>query len=82
MKDKNVRKMSFAWASSIPTPFYGTFFMLNSYAKKEFMNHWLAYKPNYLDAEDYEKLPEVQMMPHYPDKGSIKLINDVIVVKF
>ncbi|MCI8565607.1 MAG: hypothetical protein HFI39_04680 [Lachnospiraceae bacterium] len=29
-----------------------------------------------------EELPEVEEMPFYPDDGSIKIIEDIIVVKF
>ena len=80
--DKNVKKLPFAWTGSIPSPFFGTMFLLNTYSRTDFINNWLAYKPRYLDAENYEKLPEVQAMPRYPDAGSIKVINDVVVVKF
>lgn len=31
---------------------------------------------------DLKEIPEVQNMPSYPDDGSIKIIDNVIVVKF
>ena len=55
---------------------------INDYAWKEFMSVWCGFETNIENSEKYESLPEVLSMPHYPDFGSIKIINDVIVVKF
>ncbi|MDE5854548.1 MAG: hypothetical protein K2H19_05745 [Ruminococcus sp.] len=47
-----------------------------------FMNDWCAFGPEVVDEEDFVDLPEVIDMPYYPDDGSIKIINDTVVVKF
>ena len=40
----------------------------------------MAYKDFFVPA--YENPPEVEEMPCYPDKGAIRLIDDVLIVKF
>lgn len=40
-----------------------------------------GFAPPKADPEDYADLPEVQVMPCYPDYGSIQLINGTVVVK-
>ncbi|MDE5763570.1 MAG: hypothetical protein K2I00_01205 [Ruminococcus sp.] len=47
-----------------------------------FMNNWCGFSPELADEEDFADLPEVADMPYYPDDGSIKIINDTVVVKF
>lgn len=47
-----------------------------------FMNDWCGFSPEIADEEDFADLPEVIDMPYYPDDGSIKIINDTVVVKF
>ena len=48
----------------------------------KFMNNWCAFSPELANEEDFADLPEVIDMPYYPDDGSIKIINDTVVVKF
>ena len=55
---------------------------LNSYAWGSFMERWCGFSPAYADPGDYQGLPEVQEMPHYPDDGSIRKLGDVILVNF
>ena len=55
---------------------------VNNYAWIKFMNNWCAFSPKTVNAEDFVDLPEVIDMPYYPDDGSIKIINDTVVVKF
>lgn len=55
---------------------------INDYAWKEFMSVWCGFETNIENSDKFESLPEVLSMPHYPDFGSIKIINDVVVVKF
>ena len=55
---------------------------INGYAWTKFMNNWCAFSPETVDEEDFVDLPEVIDMPYYPDDGSIKIINDTVVVKF
>lgn len=52
----------------------------NSY--KKYMELWFDFKPREADSSYFYDLPEVQAMPSYPDDGSIKVIDDVLVVKF
>ncbi len=47
-----------------------------------FMRQWTGFSPVIADAVPYYENEEVLAMPSYPDKGSIKVIDDVIVVKF
>ena len=56
--------------------------LINSYSWMDFMKNWCAYSPQSGNASDFINLPEVTDMPHYPDYGSIKVINDTVVVKF
>ena len=55
---------------------------INSYAWTSFMERWCGYGPLYHDGKEIRSLPEVQEMPHYPDDGSIRILQDVIIVNF
>ena len=56
---------------------------LSNYKWDDFMKMWCGYEPDYLkDTTKLEKNPLVQDMPSYPDSGSIKIIDNIIVVKF
>ncbi|MDE6657527.1 MAG: glucosyltransferase domain-containing protein [Oscillospiraceae bacterium] len=55
---------------------------INDYAWIKFMNNWCGFNPETVDGKDFINLPEVVDMPYYPDDGSIKIINDTVVVKF
>lgn len=46
------------------------------------MKLWCGFSPIMKDAAEYEQLPEVEEMPGYPDAGSIKIVEDVLVIKF
>lgn len=50
-----------------------------------YMSRWCGFSPKIVDGIATAKissLSEVQDMPSYPDDGSIKIINDTLVVKF
>ncbi len=79
-KDKNIESLPFPKYILFVYP--DTLSLLNSYIWREDLNKWLAYKPQYEKPEKFENLPEVKSMPHYPDYGSIKIINKTVVVKF
>lgn len=49
---------------------------------KEFMRIWCGYSAHEVDQSYFIDRPEVQDMPHYPAEGSIKVIDDTVVVKF
>ena len=55
---------------------------INNYTWIAFMKQWTGYSPVLADPDDYVGLDEVKNMPHYPDNGSIKIINDTVVIKF
>ena len=55
---------------------------LNVYSWDHFMRQWCGFAPVIVDSNEYELLEEVINMPHYPDYGSIRIINDTVVVKF
>lgn len=55
---------------------------INNYTWRAFMIQWTGYSPVIANPDDFVELDEVKLMPHYPDDGSIKVINDTVVVKF
>ena len=50
--------------------------------RQAFVNRWLGFQMNWYDDPAIEKLPEVEEMPSYPWDGSIRIVNDVVIVKF
>ncbi len=57
---------------------------VNSYARWHIMIQYLGYNPQFLfaaETEEIAKWPEVQEMAEYPENGSIRIVNDVIVIK-
>ena len=60
-------------------------YLINNYAWIYFMKIWCGYEPQLVEKGDrlkLETLPEIRNMPQYPDDGSIKIIDGVVVVKF
>lgn len=55
---------------------------LNSYAWKRFMKVWCGFNPKVGSEKQFINNKEVKKMACYPDEGSIKLIDNKIVVKF
>lgn len=55
---------------------------ITSYSWRNFLSIWCAYNPKILDQKQFLSIPEVKRMPNYPNYGAIKIINNVIVVKF
>ena len=51
-------------------------------AKEFFMRKWCGFEARWYWGESPENWPEVQKMPEYPADGSIRIINDVLIVKF
>jgi len=49
---------------------------------KVFMRLWCGYNFHEADPSYFIDKPVVQDMPHYPEEGSIKVVDDVVVVKF
>ena len=61
-------------------PYKDAWGIINGFAARSFIENWTGFAPeiNYAFASH----PEVKEMPCYPDQGSIKVIDDVLVVKF
>ena len=81
IQDKTMREIGELNALNI-SPYFGTDGLLNNYVWGNFLNIWCAYKPDQADPGQFVDLPEVTSMPHYPDQGSIKVVNETVVVKF
>lgn len=59
--------------------------LINMYNWKEYMEMWCGFRMSEISGEElweYMYMPEIQAMPTYPSAGSIKVIDDVVVVKF
>ena len=56
--------------------------IINDYKWRESMLLWCGFNPKTAGSAIYEQLPEVIQMPCYPSDGSIKMIEDVLIVKF
>lgn len=57
---------------------------LNDYSWKLFIKEWCGFSPQEVDftkREELEMLEEVQDMPIYPNDGSIRIIDGILVVK-
>lgn len=65
-------------------PYYGqdTQSIINNYAWKEQIQLFTGFSPEYVDSSFYTQNNQVLSMPSYPDYGSIKVINEHVVVKF
>lgn len=63
-------------------PYWGMNDYVNDYVWIEFMKKWCGYSPNIIDGADVMDNEEVKGMPSYPDQGSIKVIENRVVVKF
>ena len=46
-----------------------------------FLSNWCGFSPQYADAGHFVKMKEVEEMPSYPDDGSIRIIENTVVVK-
>lgn len=55
---------------------------LNNFVWSKYINYWCGFGQVEVPSQKYEELLEVKEMPFYPDDGSIKIIDGVIVVKF
>jgi hypothetical protein len=59
--------------------------MLNRYSIDSWFRFYLGYSIPYADSQKQQELSalsEVKEMPCWPAEGSIKIINDVVVIKF
>ncbi|KXB68712.1 MAG: glucosyltransferase domain-containing protein [Peptostreptococcus sp.] len=49
---------------------------------KHHMRIWCGFNPEYVDSKVFIQNNKVKMMSHYPDEGSIKVVDGVVVIKF
>lgn len=56
--------------------------LIYDYNFRRIMQRQIGFYPERLESEDLENTAEVKDMPCYPNSGSIKIVNDVVVVKF
>ena len=55
---------------------------INDWNWKNFMAQWCGFSPTLAEGQSFEAMDEVISMPHYPDDGSIKVIDGTVVVNF
>ncbi len=55
---------------------------INSYAWRPFMERWCGFSPPEPDEEILGSLPSTEDMPHYPDDGSVRVMENYILVNF
>lgn len=82
MKNNNVDEIHSNYDYPATNPFNCP--MINSYVEssRAFMKYWCGYAPTFVDAKLYKNNPIVKEMPCYPNDGSVKVIDNVVVVKF
>ena len=56
--------------------------LLEDYNFRRIMERQIGFYPEKADKEYFSALDEVKNMPSYPNDGSIRIIDDVIVIKF
>lgn len=81
-KKSNIGEIMGGYPYPATNPYCNQF--INSYkeSSRAFMKYWCGYEPKFVDAKLYEQNKIVQSMPSYPDDGSIKIMNQVIIIKF
>ncbi len=77
---ESVKRKAFDDVNQIP--YWNVKVYVNNYAWRDFMLNWCGYKPQEIDAAEVENIAEIDSMPHYPDDGSIKVIDGIVVVNF
>lgn len=73
-----IRELNYVHVS----PFWGFRQSINTEPWRDFMEQWSLFRAWESDPSEFEIMPEVQKMPHYPDAGSIRVIDGTLVVKF
>ncbi len=63
-------------------PYYTTSGIINDYAWNYYIRNWCGYDPVTVDGNEFKDNDEVIKMPEYPDDGSIKIVDETIIVKF
>ena len=63
----------------VTIPPYGANSIINSYSWRDFMRVWCGYKPEEVEERSSTV---IEQMPRYPNDGSIKVIDGIVVIKF
>ena len=63
-------------------PYDNQFDYVNNYVWQVYMKRWCGYSPIVVDGSDLENNDEVKQMTCYPDDGSIKVVDNRVVVRF
>ena len=63
-------------------PYFGIRQTVGDNVWKQYLKYWCGYSAHEMDQSYFIDRPEVRAMPHYPDEGSIQVIDDTVVVKF
>ena len=61
---------------------YGDYNLINSINWRYYAKFWCGWDPEEVDASLYEDNDYVKNMPHYPETGSIEVIDGVVVINF
>ncbi len=80
-KDNSVEEFTEFKQIRIP-PYYDFYHSVSDSIWREYLRIWCGFSPHEIDQKYFENLPEVQTMPHYPNEGSIKIIDDIVVINF
>lgn len=79
--DNSTQEMSEFDSIRIP-PYYSFETSVQDPVWRQFLRIWCNFAPHEIDQSYFLDLPEVKEMPHYPNDGSIKMIDGTVVVKF
>lgn len=85
--DEPVEDISFSADTeyNVAITHYGNFDIRNSYNWTKFMRKWCGFEMQSVTAEERAVLmqrPEILKMPSYPKDGSIKIVDDIIIIRF
>lgn len=84
-EDGNINEAIPFWDELTEIPPYNADMLdtINDYAWKNSLIIWNGFWPDYImDSAEIKENPAVEEMPCYPDEGSIKVIDGMIIVKF
>ena len=81
IKDQSLHELN-ALADIRIAPYSGVNAYVNDYLWIDYMGIWCGYYPSIIGEDQFKELPEVIEMPSYPDQGSIRVINDTVIVKY
>lgn len=63
-------------------PYFSLKQYLNKYSWQRFVGIWCGYSPTIIETDEYLEKDEIKSMNCYPDDGSIKIVDDIVFIKF